>query len=226
MSQAKSAVGERGSVSQAKIAVLLMDDHVVVREGLRALLERQDDIDVLAEASTVAEAVAVDVDPDVVVADLMLPDERGVEVVRRLKQRHDKAAILVLTMVDNPTDVQQCLAAGARGYLLKETAGSELVDAVRKVAGGEEYLQPSLGASLAKWKESPGRVRARAVDDLTPREREVLRLIALGHTNTEIATMLYVSVRTVENHRAGVMRKLGLRTRAELVRHAAEGGLI
>ena len=213
-------------MSQAKIAVLLMDDHVVVREGLRALLERQDDIDVMAEASTVAEAIAIDGDPDVVVADLMLPDERGVEVVRRLKQRHDKAAILVLTMVDNPTDVQQCLAAGARGYLLKETAGSELVDAVRKVAGGEDYLQPSLGAALAKWKESPGRVKARAVDDLTPREREVLRLIALGHTNTEIATMLFVSVRTVENHRAGVMRKLGLRSRAELVRHAAEAGLI
>lgn len=213
-------------MSQGQIAVLLMDDHVVVREGLRALLERQDDIDVMAEASTVAEAVALDVDPDVVVADLMLPDERGVEVVRRLKQRHQNAAILVLTMVDNPTDVQQCLAAGARGYLLKETAGSELVDAVRKVAGGEDYLQPSLGAALAKWKESPGRVRARAVDDLTPREREVLRLIALGHTNSEIASMLYVSVRTVENHRAGVMRKLGLRTRAELVRHAAEAGLI
>lgn len=213
-------------MSDEKIQVLLMDDHVVVREGLRALLERQDDIDVMAEASSVAEAVALDVEPDVVVADLMLPDERGVEVVRRLKERYQKAAILVLTMVDNPTDVQQCLAAGARGYLLKETAGSELVDAVRKVAGGEDYLQPSLGAALAKWKESPGRVRARAVDDLTPREREVLRLIALGHTNTEIATMLYVSVRTVENHRAGVMRKLGLRSRAELVRHAAEAGLI
>ena len=213
-------------MSDGKIQVLLMDDHVVVREGLRALLERQDDIDVMAEASSVAEAVALDVEPDVVVADLMLPDERGVEVVRRLKERYQKAAILVLTMVDNPTDVQQCLAAGARGYLLKETAGSELVDAVRKVAGGEDYLQPSLGAALAKWRESPGRVRARAVGDLTPREREVLRLIALGHTNTEIATMLYVSVRTVENHRAGVMRKLGLRSRAELVRHAAEAGLI
>ena len=213
-------------MSDGKIQVLLMDDHVVVREGLRALLERQDDIDVMAEASSVADAVALDVEPGVVVADLMLPDERGVEVVRRLKERYQKAAILVLTMVDNPTDVQQCLAAGARGYLLKETAGSELVDAVRKVAGGEDYLQPSLGAALAKWKESPGRVRARAVDDLTPREREVLRLIALGHTNTEIATMLYVSVRTVENHRAGVMRKLGLRSRAELVRHAAEAGLI
>jgi two-component system, NarL family, response regulator NreC len=213
-------------MSLGQIAVLLMDDHVVVREGLRALLERQDDIDVMGEASTVAEAVAMDGDPDVVVADLMLPDERGVEVVRRLKQRHGKAAILVLTMVDNPTDVQLCLAAGARGYLLKETASSELVEAVRKVAGGEDYLQPSLGAALAKWKDAPGTVRARAVDDLTPREREVLRLIALGHTNSEIASMLYVSIRTVENHRAGVMRKLGLRTRAELVRHATEAGLI
>ena len=213
-------------MSLGQIAVLLMDDHVVVREGLRALLERQHDIDVVGEASTVAEAVAMDGDPDVVVADLMLPDERGVEVVRRLKQRHWRAAILVLTMVDNPTDVQLCLAAGARGYLLKETASSELVDAVRKVAGGEDYLQPSLGAALAKWKDAPGRVGARAVDDLTPREREVLRLIALGHTNSEIASMLYVSVRTVENHRAGVMRKLGLRTRAELVRHATEAQLI
>jgi two-component system response regulator NreC len=213
-------------VSEGRIDVLLMDDHVVVREGLRALLERHDDIHVLAEASSVGEAIALDVEPDVVVADLVLPDDRGAEVVRRLKERHADAAILVLTMVDNPTDVQLCLAAGAHGYLLKETASSELVDAVRKVAGGEDYLQPSLGAALARWKEVPGRVHARAVDDLTPREREVLRLIALGHTNAEIATMLYVSVRTVENHRASVMRKLGLRTRAELVRHATEAGLV
>lgn len=213
-------------MSEGRIEVLLMDDHVVVREGLRALLERQDDIHVLAEASSVAEAVGLEVEPDVVVADLVLPDDRGAEVVRRLNERHPNAAILVLTMVDNPTDVQLCLAAGARGYLLKETASSELVDAVRKVAGGEDYLQPSLGAALAKWRDAPGRVRARAVDDLTQREREVLRLIALGHTNAEIATMLFVSVRTVENHRASVMRKLGLRTRAELVRHATESGLV
>ncbi len=208
------------------ISVLLMDDHVVVREGLRALLERQDDIDVLAEAGSVGEAVGLDVAPDVVVADLVLPDDRGADVVRRLNDRYPDASILVLTMVDNPTDVQLCLAAGARGYLLKETASTELVDAVRKVAGGEDYLQPSLGAALAKWREAPGRVHARAIDDLTPREREVLRLIALGHTNAEIATMLYVSVRTVENHRASVLRKLGLRTRAELVRHANDAGLV
>ena len=208
------------------ISVLLMDDHVVVREGLRALLERQDDIDVVAEAGSVTEAVESEANPDVVVADLVLPDDRGADVVRRLKERHPDAAILVLTMVDNPTDVQLCLAAGARGYLLKETASTELVDAVRKVAGGADYLQPSLGAALAKWREAPGRVHARAIDELTPREREVLRLIALGHTNAEIATMLYVSVRTVENHRASVLRKLGLRPRAELVRHANEAGLV
>jgi two-component system, NarL family, response regulator NreC len=213
-------------VTEGRISVLLMDDHVVVREGLRALLERQEDIDVLGEAGSVTEAVEADVDPEVIVADLVLPDERGAEVVRRLRERYPTAAILVLTMVDNPTDVQLCLAAGARGYLLKETASTELVDAVRKVAGGEDYLQPSLGAAIAKWHETPGLVRARAVDDLTPREREVLRLIALGHTNAEIATMLYVSVRTVENHRAGVLRKLGLHTRAELVRHANEAGLV
>lgn len=213
-------------MSEDRISVLLMDDHVVVREGLRALLERQDDVMVLAEAGSVTEAVELDIDPDVVVADLVLPDDRGVDVVRRLRDRHPEAAILVLTMVDNPTDVQLCLAAGARGYLLKETASTELVDAVRKVAGGEDYLQPSLGAALAKWRDAPGRVHARAVDDLTPRERDVLRLIAIGHTNAEIATMLYVSVRTVENHRASVLRKLGLRTRAELVRHANESGLV
>jgi two-component system, NarL family, response regulator NreC len=213
-------------VNGATIGVLLIDDHVVVREGLRALLERQEGVSVVAEAGSVDDAVALDVRADVVVADLMLPDERGAEVVRRIKQRHPDAAVLVLTMVDNPTDVQMCLAAGASGYLLKETASTELVDAVRRVAAGSDYLQPSLGAALARWRDTPGRVRARAIDDLSEREREVLRLIALGHTNAEIASMLFVSVRTVENHRASVMRKLGLRTRAELVRHANEAGVV
>jgi two-component system, NarL family, response regulator NreC len=213
-------------VNGATIGVLLIDDHVVVREGLRALLERQQGVTVVAEAGSVDDAVALDVHADVVVADLMLPDERGAEVVRRIKQRHPDAAVLVLTMVDNPTDVQMCLAAGASGYLLKETASTELVDAVRRVAAGSDYLQPSLGAALARWRDTPGRVRSRAIDDLSEREREVLRLIALGHTNAEIASMLFVSVRTVENHRASVMRKLGLRTRAELVRHANEAGVV
>jgi len=208
------------------ISVLLMDDHVVVREGLRALLERQEDLRVVGEASTVAEAEEAELEPDVIVADLVLPDGKGSDVVRRLRARHPDSAVLVLTMVDNPTDVQLCLAAGARGYLLKESASTELVDAVRRVAGGSEYLQPALGAALARWRDAPARVHARAADRLTEREREVLRLIALGHTNAEIAAMLYVSVRTVENHRSSLMRKLGVRTRAELVRQAGEIGLV
>ena len=213
-------------MSDPNISVVLMDDHVVVREGLRALLERQDDVHVIAEAGSVGEAVDLAVEPDVLVADLVLPDDRGADVVRRLKERYPSTAILVLTMIDNPTDVQLCLAAGARGYLLKETASDELVDAVRKVAGGDDYVQPALGAAVARWREEPDHVQTRTLEALTSREREVLRLIALGHTNAEVAQMLDVSVRTVENHRASVMRKLGLRTRAELVRHATEAGLV
>jgi two-component system, NarL family, response regulator NreC len=213
-------------VSERPIQVMLMDDHNVVREGLRALLERQTDIRVVAEAGTVAEAEAAEAEPDVVVADLVLPDERGAEVVRRLRERFPRSAILVLTMVDNPTDVQMCLAAGAKGYLMKEAAGAELTDAVRAVAQGREYLQPALGAVLARWREAPGKIGAKATADLGEREREVLRLIALGHTNAEIARLLFLSVRTVENHRASLMRKLGVRTRADLVRHATQSGLV
>jgi len=213
-------------VSEHPIEVMLMDDHNVVREGLRVLLERHRDIHIVAEAGTVAEAEASEADPDVVVADLVLPDERGADVVRRMRERFPRSAILVLTMVDNPTDVQLCLAAGAKGYLMKEAAGAELTDAVRAVAQGHEYLQPALGAALARWRDAPGQVRARATVDLSEREREVLRLIALGHTNAEIARMLYLSVRTVENHRASLMRKLGVKTRADLVRHATQSGLV
>ena len=207
------------------ISVVLMDDHQMVREGFRALLEREEDVEILAEASTVEQAVSLAVEPDVIVADLLLEDERGAEVVRRLRQAHPSAEILVLTMVDNPTDVQLCLAAGARGYLLKDTAAVQLVAAVRQVARHVDYLQPSLGAALATWREVPGKRSTRGVTDLTPREREVLRLIALGHTNAEIATMASISVRTVENHRASIQRKLAIGSRAELVRRASELGL-
>ncbi len=118
-------------MSERTISVMLMDDHNIVREGLRALLERQPDIRVVAEAGSVAEALAADLEPDVVVADLVLPDERGAEVVRRLRERFGRSAILVLSMIDNPADVQLCLTSGAKGYLMKEAAGTELVDAVR-----------------------------------------------------------------------------------------------
>jgi two-component system, NarL family, response regulator NreC len=146
--------------------VLVMDDHVVVREGLRALLEPQEGIVVLGEAGSVGEAIALDVSPNVVVADLVLPDERGAEVVCRLKERHPHAAILVLTMIDNPTDVQMCLAAGASGYLLKETASTELVDAVRKGGCGARttFSRRSAPPSPCGRRRPDGCARARSTN--------------------------------------------------------------
>ena len=205
--------------------VLLLDDHHIVREGVRALLDKTQDIEVVAEAGSVAEALATEETVDIIVSDLVLPDERGADVVRRVGQAHPDASIVVLSMIDDPTDVQMCLAAGARGYLLKEAASTELVDAIRRVAAGDEYVQPALGAALARWRQAPGHVHSRIASSLTAREVEILRLIARGHTNAEVAKMLFVSVRTVENHRANVMRKLGVKTRAELVRYAADNEL-
>lgn len=214
------------STDPDRVAVLLLEDHVLVREGIRALLEQQDGIRVVAEASTLREAEAAEPRADVIVADLNLPDAHGADVVDRLRRSHPRSAVLVLTMVDDPVDVQLCLASGARGYLIKDSGADEVVAAVRRVAAGDDYVQPALAAALARWREVVAGPRARTAAELTPREREVLRLIALGHTNAEAATVLYLSVRTVENHRSSIMRKLRLRTRAELVRHAHEIGLV
>ena len=208
------------------ISVRWMDDHVVVRDGLRALLEPQDDVAVFAEAGTVKEAVDPDADPNVVVADVVLPDDRGPDVVKRLRERYPEAAILVLTMVDTPTAVQLCLAAGARGYLLK---GPPRPSSSTRSARSRAARITSSPRSVPRSRDGGTRPVAstpRRSTTSPPREGEVLHMIALGHTNAEIAQMLHVSVRTVENHRASVMRKLGLRTRAELVRQAADGGLV
>ena len=215
-------VAERAS----PLKLMLVDDHALMREGLRSILEREPDLTVIAEASTVAEALAVDAEPDVVICDLVLPDARGAEVVRQVHDRFASAGLLVLTMVDSALDVQRTFAAGARGYLLKEAASSELVEAVRRVAVGEDYLQPSGGAAIAAMRAMPEQVHVSTSAGLTDREREVLRLIALGHTNAEIATLLVVSLRTVESHRASILSKLDARTRAELVRYAAQTGLL
>lgn len=210
-----------------RIRLLLLDDHALMREGLRVLLEREPDIEVLAEASSLAEALAAEVEPDVIVADLILPDARGADVVRELGARFGPGPqILVLTMVDNPSDVQLVFAAGARGYLLKEAASSELADAIRKVASGHDYLQPTMGAALASMRAVPEVVHEAVGTPLTDREVDVLRLIAMGHTNAESANILHVALRTVEHHRSAISRKLGLRSRAELVRYASQHGLI
>jgi two-component system response regulator NreC len=205
---------------------MLVDDHTVVREGLRLLIEPEPDLEVCGEASTLQEALDADCVPDVVLADLVLQEARGTEVLGRLRDRFPGAAILVLSMVDNPTDVNLALAAGASGFILKEAASDEVLDGLRRVGRGEQYLQPALGAELARWAAAPRRVHARVPGDLTRREEEVLRLLALGHTNAEVAQILGVALRTVEAHRGHLLQKLGLRTRAELVRYAAESGVI
>lgn len=211
-------------------SVFLLDDQPVVRTGLRTLLER-DGLCVVGEASSLAEAVRSDTagPVDVVVADLDLKDARGPEVVAALSQSMRPAAVLVLTTTDDPDEVVRALRAGARGYVLKEAAPADLTDAVRRVAAGETYLQPSLGAALLRRGIDPEPstgASAGPAQVLTPKEIDVLRLLARGHTNAEMATMLGMSVRTVETHRARLLRKLGFGTRAELVRYAADLGLL
>jgi DNA-binding NarL/FixJ family response regulator len=204
----------------------VVDDHAVVRTGLRRVLDAEPDIETVAEAATAERAVfeAIDHKPDIVLLDLMMPGKSGIDGMPALIQAVPEAKILILSMQDDPRYVREAFEAGASGYVLKEAADTEVVSAVRAVAAGERYVHPALGARLIAA-EVEERKRAE-VDPLSEREREVLRLLALGHTNQEIAKMLYISVRTAETHRAHIMQKLGLSNRAELVRHALAEGLL
>ncbi|HTZ05810.1 MAG TPA: response regulator transcription factor [Gaiellaceae bacterium] len=208
------------------IRVLIVDDHQLVRSGLRLLLEAEKDMTVDDEAGNAADAVRLARlhKPDVVLLDVVMPGGSGLDAAPEIKEAAPKARILVLSMQDDPSYVRQAFSAGASGYLLKEAADNELVAAVREVAGGGSYVHPTLGARLAAA-EAEAQARA-AADPLSEREREVLRLLALGHTNQEIAKMLFISVRTAETHRAHIMQKLRLSTRAELVRYALDHGLL
>lgn len=206
--------------------VLLIEDHAVVRTGLRLLLERQPDIEVCGEATSVAQAEALNCLPEVILLDLLLPDARGAEAVAAITARFPGIPTLVLTMIDNPAVVDLAMAAGACGYLLKDAAADEVVGAVRSVAAGNAYLQPSLGALLLRRKDRLAVAATDPTHALTPRERQVLRLLALGHTNSEIARMLQVALRTVETHRAHIVQKTGAQTRAQLVRMAQESELV
>jgi two-component system response regulator NreC len=206
--------------------VLVVDDHAVVRSGLRMLLDAQQDLEVVGEAGDMRGAVfeARALKPDVILMDVVMPGASGIEATAAVLKEAPNAKVLVLSMQDDPRYVREAFSAGASGYVLKEAADAELVDAVREVAGGGRYVHPELGARLVSA-EADERAKADA-DPLSEREREVLRLLALGHTNQEIAKMLYLSVRTVETHRAHIMQKLRLETRAELVRHAIDQGLL
>jgi len=208
------------------IRVLIVDDHAVVRAGLKLLVDAEDDLEAVGEAESAREAVfeARTTKPDVVLMDVMMPEQSGLAVVPQLVQEHPEATVLVLSMQDDPRYVREAFEAGASGYVLKEAADTELVAAIRDVAAGGRYVHPELGARLVAA-ETAERRRAEE-DPLSDREREVLRLLALGHTNQEIAKELYISVRTAETHRAHIMQKLRLSSRAELVRYALSEGLL
>jgi two-component system response regulator NreC len=209
------------------ITIVLADDHGVVRSGLRMLLDAEAGLRVVAEAATVDDAVraAKAHRPAVLVLDLNMPGtatSSSLDALPALRRDVPDSAVVILTMQEDPQFARQALAAGAQAYVLKEAADRELVEAVRRAAAGEVYLNPRLGAQLAVAPAGP----AGPPDDLTARELEILRLIALGHTNAEIGGQLYLSVRTVESHRAHIQQKIRRTTRAELVRYALDHGLL
>jgi len=208
------------------IRVLIVDDHAVVRSGLKLVLEAEEDLEPVGEAGTAREAIfeARSTKPDVILLDVVMPEQSGLEAIPTLLRESPDVKILVLSMQDDPQYVREAFAAGASGYVLKEAADNEVVAAIREVAGGGRYVNPELGARLVAADAEAAKLAEE--DPLSDREREVLRLLALGHTNQEIAKMLYISVRTAETHRAHIMQKLRLTTRAELVRYALTQGLI
>ena len=208
------------------IRAVVVDDHAVVRSGIKLLLEREEDFEVVGEAGNAKDAVfaARAQQPDVILLDVVMPGESGIEVLPRLLKESPGTKVLVLSMQDDPNYVREAFAAGASGYVLKEAADEEVVAAVREIANGGRYVHPALGARMVAA-EAEARAAAEA-DPLSEREREVLRLLALGHTNQEIAKMLYISVRTAETHRAHIMQKLRLSSRAQLVRYALSQGLL
>jgi two-component system response regulator NreC len=218
---AENGSGQAGRSGES-ITIVLADDHVVVRSALRLLLEAEPDIQVVAEAGDADAAIRYVSGhrPTVLILDLNMPGGSGLQAIPKIRSQSPETQIVVLTMQDETAFAREALQAGVLAYILKEAASEELVKAVRMAARGKTYLQPELGARLAAEPEAP------APDDLSERELEVLRLIALGHTNNEIANQLYLSVRTVESHRAHIQQKLGLTNRSELVRYALDRGLI
>ncbi len=204
------------------VRVLVVDDHGLLRRGLRQLLDGEQGIATIGEAASAEEAIAEAhrLHPDVVVLDIVLPDRSGIEALPALLEAAPEARVLMLSIYDDSGYVRQAFAAGAQGYVLKEAADAELITAVREVAEGGRYLHPSLGGRLLA--EETTLRPSTATDPLSAREREVFDLLALGYTNQDIANTLEISARTVETHRGRIMKKLQLRTRADLVRHARE----
>lgn len=219
-----SAVTSLHGVDRAT-TVVLVDGEAVVREGLRLLIEQSEHLTVVADVASMAEAMTLELQPSVVVTHVDLPDGAGRQVVTTFRRCFSGASILVLSPMRHPARIHSVITAGADGYLLRSAEPEDLAQAITAVARGDTYLQPSLGVALAQW-SSEGSSDAVAGFRLSVKEEEVLRLIALGYKNSEIAQQLSVSLRTVETHRGRLTQKLGRRTRAELVRYAMDAGIL
>ncbi len=207
------------------IRVLICDDHALVRSGLRKLLE-EEGIVVGGEAASAEEAIARvrEEAPDVLLLDVTMPGRSGIDALPDLLAAVPRMKVLMLSMQDDPAYVRRAFAAGANGYLLKDAADADLLQALNDVSAGRRYVHPLLGARLVSGEAAAA--NSAGPDPLSAREREVLRLLALGHTNQEIAKLLFLSIRTVETHRARIVQKLGLKSRAEIVRYALERGAL
>jgi DNA-binding NarL/FixJ family response regulator len=214
-------------VTQKPIRVLVADDHMIVRAGIRHVVESESDFEVVGEAASGAEALSLasELLPDVVVLDISMPDQSGLDVAARLRRSAGPPRVLILSMHDNPEYVLESVRAGAHGYLLKDTAATELRNAIRAVCRGDSYFSPPVASRLTAAVQGE-HASTNAVDQLTSRELEVLRGVVQGHTSKQIAGDLGISHRTVETHRESLMRKLKIRSVAELTRFAIETGII
>ena len=209
-----------------KIKVMVVDDHAILRDGIRALIGLHDDVEIIGEASEGKEAVekALELEPDVVVMDIAIPGMDGLEATRRIKKKNSKIQILVLTQHNNKEYVLSSIKAGAAGYVPKRAMGSELVSAIRAVHRGDSFLYPSAAAALID--DYRQQAETEPYDRLTAREREILTLIADGHSSRQISELLFISLKTVQGHRAKIMEKLDIHNRAELIKYAVRKGLV
>lgn len=215
----------------SNIRILLADDHTILRAGLQKLLSEEKDLEIVGEACNGREAVqkVQELNPDIVLMDIGMPVMNGMEATKQIKKRNNDVKILVLTMHDNEEYLFQVLQAGASGYVLKKAADSDLVNAIHVVSRGDCFLYPSAAKMVVEDyldKLKHGREPTSTYDTLTDREREILTLVAEGYTNREIAESLFISVKTVETHKANIMEKLNLHKRAELVRYAIRKGML
>jgi two-component system response regulator NreC len=217
-----AAADTGNAAAPGPIRIVIADDHAIVRRGLRQLLDSEEGFEVVAEAQDVdsTRRYLRGHHPEVLVLDLNMPGESSLEAVPKLRAEFPETQIVVLTMNNEPAYARTALRSGVLGYVLKESADAELIEAVRAAVAGERYLNPRLGAKVAA-EPPPG-----PPDGLSQRELEILRMIALGHTNVQVAEELFLSVRTVETHRAHIQQKLGLTDRSELVRYALDRGLV